>query len=53
MRGKIRVDKYFLSTLDYYVKEGWVLVSTTHKDTEGYYWFILEFAKEGKVSDIK
>ena len=40
-QGKIRLDKYFLSTLDHYLKDGWKLAGITKKDKGGYYWFIL------------
>lgn len=41
-RGKIRVDKHFLPTLNHYLHEGWKLSAWTKKDTDGFYWFILQ-----------
>ncbi len=41
VKGKIRLDKYFLSTLKHYLDEGWKLCGVTKKDASGAYWFVL------------
>jgi len=41
-RGRIRLDRNFIGTLDFYLKAGWKLAGRTKKDDGGYYWFILE-----------
>ncbi len=41
-RGKVKLDKWFLSTLKHYFDVGWKLVGITHSDANGDFWFILD-----------
>jgi len=41
-RGKFRMEKGFLSTLHFYLDEGWNIEAVSHKkDSDGFYWIFL------------